>query len=284
MTPITHCPPAAAHSVLAPDHQFAGRHQHYPVSAEVDGEGEMVSRTGLSFDDYARMQTTTRRTNIHWRTGVPEWTRNHSTVRAVLVRFFEERAFPKTQRAVLTGTEAERLARACEKLRADTPRKLAVMDRLCNEYILLASDPARQRKLKIQIEGIDTQIRMAQKNWPAVVLGILYQAYNVGQDSVGVGAALGLKPPCVRQTLSRLNQTWRNMTPQQDPETMEIIVGADARAAFDNAAKMRAREYQAEKQRKYTERKKEREEFIARYRAEHGWPATARAVDSQAAA
>ncbi len=230
MTHIQICPPAAAHFVLAPDYQFSGREQ-YAVSAEADGEGGMVSRTGLSFDDFSRMQMSTRR-GRRGTFGVPLWTRNQSTVRAVLVRFFEARAFGRKRLASLTGTEAERLARACEKLRADAPRKLAVMDKLCEEYILSGGDPARQRTLKIQIAGIDTQIRMAQENWPAVTLGVLYQSYRVGLDSVGVGALFGLKPPCVRQTLFRLNQTWKRMNATAAP----AVCHAEASQAVAAAA------------------------------------------------
>ncbi len=212
MTPITFCPPAAARGSES-DHQFVG-HEKHTVNTHFEAEGAAVSDTGIGWDDFEHMQTSTHRTHMHHRTGIPEWTRSTALTRAVLVRFFEERAFSRKQLASLSGTEAERLTRACEKLRANASWKLASMDRLCNELVTLkqsGGDREREKVLVCQISGIDTQVRMAQQNWPAVILGIIYQSYNVGLDSVGVAAMFGVKPPGVRQTLWRLNQTWKMM-------------------------------------------------------------------------
>ncbi len=280
MTPITFCPPAAAHGSEPEAHQFFGRHE-VPISAHVEADGEIVSN-GIAFEDYTRMQTSTAR---HGRRslcrGIPEWTRNQSTVRAVLVAYFEARAFSKKQRLSTTGTEAERLKTACDHLRAKLPAKLKVMDELCNELVASKNvDGDRQRVLRRSIETLDTDLRLTQENAPAVILGMLYQAYNVGQDSVGVGAMFGFKPPHVRAILHRLNKTYKQMTPQQDPATMEIIV---MRPGVNDVVSARLAA-DAEKKRRYYHRRKEREDFIARYRAEHGWPATAGAGASQAQA
>lgn len=219
---VTICAPHAAHFLAEPEVAFADRHKH-TVNAEMNGDGEMVSTSHISFDDYTRMQTSTsRRGFANRRAGVPLWTRNQSTVRAVLVRYFEGRAkFGSRERASLSNaTEAERLKRACEKLRADVPRAMAVMDKLCAEYVALRQTgfwPDREPKLAQEIAGLDTSLRLAQENAPAVILGILYQSYNVGMDSVGVGAMFGYKPPHVRQILRRLNQTYRKMTGDNTP-------------------------------------------------------------------
>jgi len=136
-------------------------------------------------------------------------------VRAVLVAFFEHRAFgPVERRRSQNGTEAERLKRAVERLRERAPRTLAAMDGLIAERMALKRagvDPVRQRMLAQQIAGLDTSLRLAQENAPAVILGILYQAYNVGADSVGVGAMFGYRPPHIRQLLYRLSQTYKRM-------------------------------------------------------------------------
>jgi len=88
------------------------------------------------------------------------------------------------------------------------------MDGLCNELVALKAaggDPARQRVLEVQIEALDTQVRMAQENWPAVTLAIVYRSYNLHENSCEVAQALSVKPPHVRQVLARLNQAWKRM-------------------------------------------------------------------------
>jgi len=237
---LTYCPPRPAHFIVEPQIAFADRRQH-PVHVDFDADGA-VSKSGIDFDSFSRMQTTKRKFG---RDNVPLWTRNQVTVRAVLVAYFEQRAFgPVERRRSQNGTEAARLRRACERLRARVPQMLDVMDGLIAEYMLLyrsGVDPNRQRKLKVEIESLDTQIRMAQENAPAVILGILYQAYNVGQDSVGVGAMFGYKPPHIRMLLARLNKTWKQMQteppvptvcgrlPKTSPERLEKSKAAAAR-------------------------------------------------------
>src|SRR5208282_3224236 len=64
----------------------------------------------------------------------------------------------------------------------------------------------RLRHLEIEIEGIDTYLRISENGGADVVAATVYLYYRTGLDSVGVGAELGLKPPHVRQTLFRLHQ------------------------------------------------------------------------------
>jgi len=239
---VTICPPHAAHFIAEPEIAFGDRHKH-AINAEMDGDGEMVSTSRISFDDYTRMQTVTK-AGVHRRAGVPLWTRNQATVRAVLVAYFEGRAFGPRERAFLpTAPEAERLRRACERLRANVPRAMAVMDKLCNEYVALKQTgfwPERAKKLGQEIASLDTSLRLAQENAPAVILGILYQSYNVGMDSVGVGAMFGYKPPHVRQILRRLNLAYYQMTGEPMP-VRPLSQTSSAKWARAHKAEIKAR-------------------------------------------
>jgi hypothetical protein len=135
-------------------------------------------------------------------------------MRQLLVRFMERRAFGRkvwVKRAPMPGTDVERLQRAQNKLLLDVPRLDALATKLCGEYVEGKRTGAAQERLlrlEVEIEGIDTQCRLA-KSMPEIIVGVIYRSYCLGEPSVTVAHALGLKPPAVRQLLSRLAQTWR---------------------------------------------------------------------------
>ena len=147
-------------------------------------------------------------------------------------------------------TLRERLARAQAAVTNQRPRLFETMDKLCREYVtiktkgldpnitddewnrsklqpyMVRDDPAaemvfeprariddeenRKRILAVEIEGIDTYLRITEKGGADVVASIVYLYYRCEMDSVGVGSTLGLKPPHVRQTLWRLHETWNS--------------------------------------------------------------------------
>jgi hypothetical protein len=188
-------------------HQFQGRRQH-PVHANFIA-GEWRS-SGIAFEDYTRFNTQNHKPSAERRLPTPDWAVNDDKLREVLVVYLEHRARAGHKQP---GTQAERLARAVAKLRASTPAKIALIKKLNHEYATLKrSDPRhpRLRKLEIQIENLDTQLRLMIR--PAeVLIGVVYYYYRARLDSVGTGLALGIKPPAVRQTLRRLRRTWERM-------------------------------------------------------------------------
>jgi hypothetical protein len=215
MTPIQYCPPAAA-AGSEEAHQFFGRNRH-PVSTHAEADGEVVSN-GIAFDDYQKMQTTTK-ARVYRRGGIPEWARSTALTRAVLIQYLEDRAFSKMQRRALPHvTDSTRLARAMDRIRNHwVPKMTATLDRLCSLYVVekqCGGDPARLRLLECEIEGCDTALRMASENLPAIILSVIYHAYNLGETSVEIGEALHIKPPHARQVLKRLNDTWKRMGEQ----------------------------------------------------------------------
>lgn len=196
------------HNALAFDPwQFAGRSAH-PVHAKFVA-GEWHS-SGIAFEDYARFNTQNHKQSAERRLPTPEWAVDDSKLRELLVVHLEHRAGILRKQ---TGTQAERLARAAEKLKSSAPAKIEVIKKLNCEYVALKrSDPKhpRLRKLEVQIENLDTQLRLIKR--PAELLcGIVYFYFRARLDSVGTALALGVKPPAVRQTLRRLHRTWHRL-------------------------------------------------------------------------
>jgi len=235
------------------DFQFDGYHNRkHPVHAEVDGAGEWTSNR-ISFDDYSRMNTQTRKQSGARRLATPEWALDQTKLRALIVRLFEVRAFGTgmwRRKDLGVGTEQERLQRAMAKMAADKPKKLTVLDGLCVEYVTLkrdGGDPARERKLESLIAGLDTSIRLIDEG-PGLIIRLVQLYYSVRLDSVGVSTELGIRPPHVRQTLLRMHRCWDEMQKTRLLQLEQARVDAERK------------EY----------RRKYNREYIARYRARHG--------------
>ena len=221
MTIVTMCPPAHAHQIESPEPQFSDRHRK-PVSVEFDGEGDAVS-TGLAFDDYARMTTIIRRPTAR-RKPIPVYATNPASMRALLVRYMEARAFGTNTLQQLTGSHAQRLRRAHDAIVADVPRLDALVNTLCNRYMAARRDGAPDdvlRRVRIEIEGVDAQIRMA-KDLPAIVVGIIYRSYCLSEPSNHVASAFGLQPPAIRMLLHRLALVWKRI---KDEEHAPNVIG-----------------------------------------------------------
>ena len=207
-----------------------------PVSAWITASGWISN--GIDFSSYSRMQTLKRKTAGERRLPTPLWAMNNAMLRRVLVRFLEERAFSKKERATLGGGLRQRLNRAKERIIAKRPAVIATLDKLCEEYVQIkqrglkpgmsdkewneskvqpympfaegearyVDEQKRLKKLESEISGIDTYLRISENGGADIVAATVYLYYRTGLDSVGVGIELGLKAPHCRQTLFRLHQ------------------------------------------------------------------------------
>jgi hypothetical protein len=223
MPTITQCPPHAAHLIEAPEPQFQRIALPF-IPSEMDGTGEMHSPTNLSFDDIGRCQIKVRKPAPRQKP-IPEYALDNNNMRAVLVRFMERRAFGNTVegRRPMPGSDAQRLRRATAKMLGDRPRLISLIGKLSAEYVEgknNGASPERLRELESEIENTDSQLRLMQNNFPAIVLSVMYRSYRLCEDSVTVAQALNLKPPAVRQLLHRLAQTWKLMQTESAPPTV----------------------------------------------------------------
>lgn len=270
MTPITFCPPAPAHSLLPADPQF---HKHYnvPVEAHAEAGGELVSSTGISFDDFSRMQCLTKKPTQR-RKPIPPYATDPDAMRRLLVRFMEVRAFGNRKYGPMSGSDAYRLRRAHMKLMADVPRLDALATSLCHRYVegkRNGADAAWLKRMESEIEGIDTQIIIARYT-PRIVVGVIWRSYCLHEHSVAVAEKLGLKPPACRQLLNRLRKVWERLQaedappssvgrlPKSSPEQLEQSRNDSARWY----ASLTEEERSARMARNVARRRRERVDFI----------------------
>jgi hypothetical protein len=208
-----------------------GDRKRAPVSSRFDGH-EMQSN-GLAFEDYARMRCTSRKLDNGRRLATPEWATADIKTRALIVRFMELRA---GFRKPTPGPEHERLQRAQKSIMAEKPNLLALLHKLCAEYVVLKRDHVdlrRQRALEIQIQNVDTRLCLLTRG-PALIAGIIFCYYRLGLDSCGVSAHLDgvLKPPSVRRTLWKLTKTWERMQSEPAAPVVSVFERKLAAAAY----------------------------------------------------
>jgi hypothetical protein len=176
--------------------------ERHPVHAEFIG-GEIVS-SGVAFEDYTRMSTQLlQKLNSNRRLVAPAWAYNDDPLLTVLTRAMEERAL--ISRMLQTGTTKEKLERAQQKLEKMRPELTARIDKLCTLFVAAKRDGDHDivASLGVQVEALDTQIRLLS-DIPKILAGVVYFYWRCGFDSVQTGQQLGIKPPHVRQLLSRL--------------------------------------------------------------------------------
>lgn len=196
--------------------QFADRKQ-YAVSARFAAHGEVES-TGIDFSDYQRCGTIQHKRSGERRFPTPRWAVNDELLRLLLVCFLEERMIHANSERLWTYWKkvAEepldvRLKFAQETLLKERPRHSATLDGLCKEFVGTANS-VRKRQLQIQIQNVDTFLRYTEKDAGlATIAAVVSLYYRYSTDSVGVGFELTLKPPHVRQILSRLFETARKL-------------------------------------------------------------------------
>jgi hypothetical protein len=176
-------------------HAFAGRRAR-PVS----------TATGISFDDFGFMQTRQHKQSGERRLPTPTWALNNAALRELITAYMEKRAgIPRG-----TGKLSERLARAKQSLIRRRAAINATLDRLSHKYVA-AKRPKRKRALQIEIEGLDTWVRISESG-AAVAAAIVYLYYRVGLDSPGVAEILRLKPPHVRMVLCRMRRIAKRLS------------------------------------------------------------------------
>jgi len=130
----------------------------------------------------------------------PTWAVNDSALRKLIVAYMEKRAGISPGK----GTLPERLERARQAALRQHPEMNATLDRLSRKYVT-AKRPKRKRALQIEIEGLDTTLRISE-NGAAVIAAVVYLYYRVGLDSPGIAEVLRLKPPHVRIVLYRMRR------------------------------------------------------------------------------
>lgn len=197
------CPPMPAHIIEPPQPQFYKA--PLPVSADMDGDGEMRSLTRLSFDDYSRMSLQACAVRSHQRRcPTPDWAMAESSTRRVILAFMESRAYSKKQRALLSGlTERERLVAVIQKLKSQRDARVRVLDGLCNQFVS-CTDPERRKALTVQIKNLDRVIQLIGR--PDVFYELVVAYHRERLDSVGVAERCGLSPWGVRALLYRMNK------------------------------------------------------------------------------
>jgi hypothetical protein len=144
----------------------------------------------------------------------PAWAYNQSAFRELLVCFIEQRAFIGRSLPCRTGTQKERLERACTKLRERVPSKIETLRGLCQRYVALnnsdAPDREQHARLATEIKNLDRDIRTTARI-AEIIVGVCFYYYGCGLNSVEVAEKLHLSSPGVRQLLLRLARTWQRM-------------------------------------------------------------------------
>lgn len=238
-----------AHGLAAPEPAFGNRYKN-PVSVEFHAGGEVVS-TGFSFEDYHFAQTRVQKQSGERRLPTPSWAFNFSEQRLLLARFMEWRAGIIRPRI---DTPEKRLRYAYRRyMRVFVPSLRNRLERLCHEFVT-CQDPKRRRTLEIEIESIDTQLRVA-KQGPALIVGIIHHYFGAGLDSVGTAAEFGIRPPSVRQIIWRLHKTWRAM-----------VDGTDRKPKPEEVKLAKLREKQRRWREEHPEEYKQRKAEVQAYR------------------
>jgi hypothetical protein len=200
---ITICAPMTAHTVLPEEPIFYKRNVNAVGKARRSAEHEMYIDRSFDYGDARKMSVHSCVLAPGRRHDAPSWALNDKEFRRVLVAYFENKC-----RRCFEGDEAARLAKAHEFLKEQIPALISEMDALCLEYVSCA-DPARRKKLQIQIRHCDSQILNIRRG-PALIVAICLYSYRNGWDSCSVANVLRVGSPFVRQVLHRMGLIARN--------------------------------------------------------------------------
>jgi hypothetical protein len=172
-----------------------------PVYAEFIG-GEIYS-PNISFDDYSRMTTQLHKLTPNRRYDMPAWAVNDEPTCAVIARSMEGRAGLRVPPC--GATDKERLQKAQQVLKTKEPQLVARLDGICKRFVEAKNNDAAEVAvaLGIQVENIDTQLRLLDHT-TEMLAGVIYFYWRCGYTSVETGQQLGIKPPHVRTTTTRL--------------------------------------------------------------------------------
>jgi len=164
----------------------------------------VTAETGISFQDFEGMHIHRRKVRQERRLPTPTWAVNDEQLRAVMLRFAEDRLYIKDH----AGTDAERLsriqaesARVLPQKRKDLEHRLAIYAKLTEQNEKVAS------RFAIQVQNMDTEILVLERGVVTLASAIVYQYYRQGLNSVEVAQELGLRSPMIRIWLYRLHAT-----------------------------------------------------------------------------
>src|SRR5438874_2146156 len=124
-------------------HQFAGRRTR-AVSATKTREG--WDSTGISFGDLGSMSVKHR--NVQWerRLPTPQWAVNDEQLRAVVLRFAEDRLYNFSRNIDHTGTDQERM----DRIAAESKRVLPGIKQQLEEMLVTAAE--------LESEGVKSSV------------------------------------------------------------------------------------------------------------------------------
>lgn len=191
------------------EHQFEGR-KYKAVSAHATQDG--FESTGIAFSDFGRMHITKRAVRRKRRLPVPEWAVNTTSMRAVVLKFLENRLYIHDTH----GTDDERLQRIKEVAKYRLPHLEAEVKTRLQRYHAKAAagaGPEELRTLAIEAQNADTALMIQRKGLAETAFAVVHYYYNLGMASTQVANTLGVKPPMVRIWLYRMNFLARGKTP-----------------------------------------------------------------------
>lgn len=160
----------------------------------------------ISYQDKESMQVFSHKLAPGRQLPVPVWAMRKDWLCELLVAFMENRLSIQPR-----GTLDERRSRIHDATLAVLPRLNSTLDKLNLEYVEAQRNGAPRKRLKeleIEIEALDTQIRISANGGLAVPTAVAYLYFSVGYSSVEVGERLGIKPPHVRELLWRMRRVW----------------------------------------------------------------------------
>ena len=190
-------------------HQFAGHNPRLRAVHVEHRAGSETESTNIAFDDYQRMHTETHKPFSYRRLAPPPWAMNDEQLRAVVTRCVERRAYMnRVNQYHPKGTDTERLAQAKQIIAARKQNQIEILDCLLDIHRTLkkCGDAPAVRLAAQKVEEQDTQL-IANEKPELLLLGVAYRYWRVGENSVEVGAALGIKPPLVRALCWRMRCT-----------------------------------------------------------------------------
>jgi hypothetical protein len=256
---ITLCPPSSSFTHFAP-HQFVRPNR--PVGARYAGGDRWENTSGLSFDDYSRCQTTSKKLFASRRFVTPAWAISNTQLQKVICGYLIQRALGHSKRkraSMPKGMEPLELLRYAEQLLLQkVPAQERVVTSLCEEYVSMKQAGVKHpymRTIESLIANYDTSI-IINRSAGKIVAACVYGYYREGLSSVGIAEATGLRPPCVRQLLFRVWQVAKKLgydveparqqknstTVFRDTSTGEIVEAVRPKRAKDalaNAADIR---------------------------------------------
>ena len=204
---ITICPPA-------PPREGLGWTAHpgkkwVPVKgAHATAHG--MESDGLTIKDLDSFQITEKKIDYGREKERPLWVTDNKKLSLVLARWMERRA---TIRQPGTGTPAEKIKAAQERIAAARPRMIATLDGLCARLVVEKQNAAPNQEqiatITQSIRELDTRLRVDEKGGGiSLAFGVANSYYIEGKDSFEIAEELGVLACHVRQTLWRLDKAW----------------------------------------------------------------------------